>query len=223
MRAQPANCSICPTPPRTEVTLRTQQRQAIQFQSTKLNRFPLRTNAQLARAASTTNTHAHRQSCSDECREAPHTQVHNRTHWSADTARRSTHKPKCFALTPSAHSLILSPHTRNAQQKAANTHRRATHGLQQAGTTCAEQHECVSDTVSLCHESIATQSQLTERTQLTTRILQALTAHFQKDVSRRALDTTESHLRKHSKETTDCQNKRFNSAEQLRQCTKSPY
>lgn len=70
-------------------------------------------------------------------------QVHNSTHRSVDDTRRSTRKPECFALTHNTHI---------SSQRKQNAHiERATHGLQQAGTTCTAQHKSVSiDTVSLC-------------------------------------------------------------------------
>jgi hypothetical protein len=68
-----ASRSICLTPPRTEVALHTQQRQAIQFHSTKLNRFPQRTNAQLCHATRRNTAHAQTENC-------PHKTAHDAPH-----------------------------------------------------------------------------------------------------------------------------------------------
>ena len=68
-----ASRSICLTPPRTEVALHTQQHQAIQFHSTKLNRFPQRTNAQLCHATRRNTAHAQTENC-------PHKTVYDAPH-----------------------------------------------------------------------------------------------------------------------------------------------
>ncbi len=65
-----ASRSKCLTPPRTEVALHTQQRQAIQFHSTKLNRFPQRTNAPLCHATRRNAAHAQTENC-------PHNATHD--------------------------------------------------------------------------------------------------------------------------------------------------
>lgn len=133
-----ASRSKCLTPPRTEVALHTQQRQAIQFHSTKLNRFPQHTNAQLCHTTRrNTATRADRQTAHTKLHTTRYiAQVHNSTHRSVDDTRRSTRKPECFALTHNTHI---------SSQKKQNAHiERATHDLQQAGTTCTAQHEkCV--------------------------------------------------------------------------------
>ena len=109
--------------------------------------------------------------------------------------------------------------SQSASRNAESTHlvskkqnaqtRRATHGLQQAGTTCTAQHKSVSiDTVSLCVKhtnTIPINCTRTEQPRANPKA--SLHAYFQSFVSCRVLEMTESPLRKHSQQTTNCRNK----------------
>lgn len=89
----------------------------------------------------------------------------------------------------------------------------ATHKPKRTGTTCIAQHKRC-QLILYLYAKTHTNTIPTNSAHAASLRFSSVHCALQDFASCRTLDTTESYLRKHSQETTDCQNKRFCSAEQ---------